>query len=358
MKKNRSKHFYTLVELLMAMAIFAIISVIMMRFFSSAQQIWSKASQKNVLYADARVALDIMTAELQNAMYDNNVLIATEPNITPGIYPFWFEYKDFAEAGNPEPIFGAPAYVYDAANPVQQATYNKNYVTQLNFISATALKPHINASNICEIKYLYLPVRLDNKTDDNPTGVWNILPGPYSIKGGVLVRVCTGNLTSGGVNNFDATTTACLYNFLLLPHDPAAATRVRDIFTRSSSENYTQIIDGVVDMKITCYTLAWNGATYELKAYNPMKHDGTISVLDPLFLTTNGEIGTIVSGTPFPVAVKIDLYMLAERDMHEWLTALNSSLPAADRAAAANKIKNERMRCFSKTIYLSGSKQL
>ncbi len=356
MKKYRHKYFYTLVELLVAMAIFAIISVIMMRFFNSAQQIWSKASQKNVLYADARVALDIMTAELQNALYDNNVLIATEPNITPGIYPFWFEYKDFTEAGNPEPIFDAPPYVYIAGDLVQQATYNKAYVTQLNFISATALKPHINASNICEIKYLYLPVRLDNKTDIYPTGVWNIKPGPCPFKGGVLVRACTGDLTSAGVPNFNATTTACLYNFLLLPHDPAGAPRVRDIFTRSSSENYKQIIDGIVDMKITCYTLVWNGTGYDLKPYNPMKHDGAIAVLDLSILKTNAEIGTIISGTPFPVAVKIDLYMLAERDMHEWLTALNSSLPAADRAAAANKIKNERMRCFSKTIYLNSSR--
>ena len=363
MKKYRYKYFYTLVELLVAMAIFAIISVVMMRFFNSTQQIWTKASQKNVLYADARVALDIMTAELQSALYDNKLgVVAANQSNTPGIYPFWFEFKDLGDA-----TFLNNPYTYVATDLVQQATYNKAYVTQLNFISATTFKPHTNASNICEIKYIYFPVR--SSTDpDYPTGVWNILPGvPYTtVKGGVLVRACTGNLKSDGTLNFDSGNINCYYNFLLLPHDPAVApNRVRDIFYKTSSEKYSQLIDGFVDMKITCYTLVWDNAlvppSYVLRSYNPMKSTGAIATnatdnsLTDEDLTAN--IGTIISGTPFPVAVKIDLYMLSERDMREWLIALNDAkyLPA-DRARAANKIKNERMRCFSKTIYLSGSR--
>lgn len=370
MKKYRSKYFYTLVELLMAMAIFAIISVIMMRFFNSAQQIWSKASQKNVLYSDARVALDIMTAELQSALYDNKVGDIADSNKTPGIYPFWFEYKTLDDASSTEPLFGSPQYNY-TGSAVQQATYNKSYVTQLNFISATPYKTHTNASNICEVKYIYLPVRLDNADKDNPTGIWNVLdnastPAAYPIKGGVLARACTGNLKSDGTSNFDASNTDCLYNFLLLPHDPAVvANRVKDIFRKRSSEKYLPVIDGIVDMKITCYTLQLASGYFELKSYNPMYNNGrcvvnggsinlgasppTDSTLDNEDITT--DLGTIVSGNPFPVAVKIDLYVLAERDMREWLEALNNARPKQ-----ANKIKNERMRCFSKIIYLGGGK--
>ncbi len=134
MKKYRYKYFYTLVELLMAMAIFAIISVIMMRFFSSAQQIWSKASQKNVLYADARVALDIMTADLQSALYDNNV--------NTGIYPFWNEYKSLQDADMGASYNCANTY----AGGIKEADrYDKNYVPQLNFIAATKYLPNSNA---------------------------------------------------------------------------------------------------------------------------------------------------------------------------------------------------------------------
>lgn len=363
MKKYRSKQFYTLIELLMAMAIFAIISVIMMRFFNSAQQIWSKASQKNVLYSDARVALDIMSAEIQSALYDNKLGIIADPNKIPGIYPFWFEYKDIDDTAT---SFAAPSYTYNAADKIQQALYNKKYVTQLNFISDTPFKTHTNASNICEVKYLYLPVRSSNNPD-YPTGVWSVrddtLGGTYPIKGGALLRGCTANLKSSGATNFDSANINCFYNFLLLPHDSSLINRVKDIFKRESSEKFVPVIDGIVDMKITCYTLQFDSINniYSMKSYNPMKDDGTIAVA-PADLSANedlfnaADIGTMVSGTPFPVAVKIDIYMLAERDLREWLTALNSNLTDDAKVAAANKIKIERMRCFSKTIYLSGGK--
>lgn len=378
MKNYRNKYFYTLVELLMAMAIFAIISVIMMRFFSSAQQIWSKASQKNVMYADARVALDIMTAELQGALYDNKIGVVADPDQVPGIYPFWFEYKSLGDNSFFNPGYSYPYPWLSLATlaektAFQQAVYNKAYVTQLNFISATPFKPNVNASDICKIKYIYLPVRLDNATNYNPTGMWYINsaypatalnPNPYPVKGGTLIRSCTGNLTSAGVNNYPT-----LYNFLSLPYDPAIApTRVFDIFNNTNSENYSQIIDGIIDVKITCYVLAWDSGTssYILKSYNPMDKNGNVTyAADSTF--TNEEItsniGTIVSGSPFPVAIKIDLYMLAEHDLREWLDALRNKAGEVDlnkyldgNIGRANLIKNERMRCFSKTIYMSGSR--
>jgi hypothetical protein len=211
---------------------------------------------------------------------------------------------------------------------------------------------------------------MDNDTADNPTGVWNVrdntTTGSYVIKGGTLLRACTANLKSdGSTSNFLATNLDCFYNFLLLPHDPTDAScvgRVNDIFKRESSEQFTPVIDGIVDMKITCYTLKQVSGVNELQSYNPMKNDGTIakvSTSDMVVdedLTTAADIGSIVSGTPFPVAVKIDLYVLAERDLREWLNALNSSLSDNQKVTAANKIKRERMRCFSKIIYLSNGR--
>ena len=91
------------------------------------------------------------------------------------------------------------------------------------------------------------------------------------------------------------------------------------------------------------------------KTYNPMKYTGAIATAAD-GLRVNGtlpvtEIGTLIAGTPFPVAIKIDLYMLGERDLREWLTALNNK-----SSSTANLIKTERMRCFSKTIYLSSGR--
>ena len=346
MKKYRSKYFYTLVELLMAMAIFAIISVIMMRFFNSAQQIWSKASQKNVLYSDARVAMDIIATELQGALYDNK--------INTGIYPFWYEYKKLETDITP---------AYDYTNTNETGRYNKNYVPQLNFIAATTYLPNDNVkSNVCEIKYIFLPVRYNIDFVNKPTGEWTI--GTTTLKGGILARACTGdhnsNTNPAPNSNFDSTDSLCLYNFLLLPNG-SDAQRVKKIFNVASSEPYQAVIDGIIDMEITCYTLQFDSGTgfYLLKSYNPMKNDGSIAIAGPGGLRSDGltsNIGSLACGTPFPVAVKIDLYMLAERDMREWLNVLNSNLPDNQKVTAANKIKSERMRCFSKTIYLSGGK--
>jgi prepilin-type N-terminal cleavage/methylation domain-containing protein len=346
MKKDRYKYFYTLVELLMAMAIFAIISVIMMRFFNSAQQIWSKASQKNVLYSDARVALDMMAAELQSALYDNN--------INTGIYPFWYEYKNLQDAAD----FTGSVYNYTNTytNPngvviKEVDRYGKNYVPQLNFIAATTYSPNSYVkSNVCEIKYIFLPVRYDADLVNNPTGKWTITGTPDPMDGGILARACTGDHNSGGSTNFTATNTDCFYNFLLLPNVSTNTDRVDKIFKVASSESYQPVINGVIDMEITCYTLSGG----LLKSYNPMKNGGSIATTAD-GLRSNGDltvnIGNLISGSPFPVAVKIDLYMLAERDLREWLAALNNN-----NLSQANLIKSERMRCFSKTIYLSSGK--
>jgi prepilin-type N-terminal cleavage/methylation domain-containing protein len=339
MKKYRHKYFYTLVELLMAMAIFAIISVIMMRFFNSAQQIWSKASQKNVLYSDARVALDMMAAELQGALYDNNT--------TTGIYPFWNEYKSLQDAE----FTGIGYNCTTTFGGLKEADrYGKNFVPQLNFIAATTYLPNSNVkSNVCEIKYIFLPVRYDTDPVNYPTGKWIITGTADPLSGGILARACIGDRDT--LNATNISNTNGLYNFLLLPNLPANTDRVDRIFNVASSGPYQKVIDGIIDMEITCYTL--NGGL--LKSYNPMKNGGVIATVAADGLRVDGDlvanIGGLRTGSPFPVAIKIDLYMLAERDMHEWLTALNNN-----NLSHANIIKSERMRCFSKTIYLSSGK--
>lgn len=66
-KKNGKR--FTLVELLVAMAVFSILLVLMMQFFSGSQKMWVGMEQKNNLYADARVAMDLMSTLLQSTYY-------------------------------------------------------------------------------------------------------------------------------------------------------------------------------------------------------------------------------------------------------------------------------------------------
>ncbi len=71
MKHNLKKTKFTLVELIVAMAVFSILLLLMLQFFSGAQRIWNGMEKRNEIYANARVAMDLMTAQLQNTFYTN-----------------------------------------------------------------------------------------------------------------------------------------------------------------------------------------------------------------------------------------------------------------------------------------------
>lgn len=71
MKKILRKTNFTLVELIVAMAVFSILLLLMLQFFSGAQRIWNGMEKRNEIYANARIAMDLMTAQLQNTFYTN-----------------------------------------------------------------------------------------------------------------------------------------------------------------------------------------------------------------------------------------------------------------------------------------------
>ena len=70
-KRKQRRTTFTLVELLVAMAVFSILLLLMLQFFTGAQQLWVSTQQKNDLYADARVAMDLMSTLLQNTYYSS-----------------------------------------------------------------------------------------------------------------------------------------------------------------------------------------------------------------------------------------------------------------------------------------------
>jgi len=65
---------YTLLEILVAMGIFVIICVVVMRFFSGAQQVMVNAANNSALHADARIFFDLIGRDLQSVVYNNKVL--------------------------------------------------------------------------------------------------------------------------------------------------------------------------------------------------------------------------------------------------------------------------------------------
>ncbi len=75
MKQNKTKKChvrksaFTLVELLVAMAVFSVLMLALMQFFGSAQKLWTYTARKVNMYEDARVAMDLMARDIQSAYY-------------------------------------------------------------------------------------------------------------------------------------------------------------------------------------------------------------------------------------------------------------------------------------------------
>lgn len=332
---------FTLIELLMAMAVFTIIALIMMRFFSSAQQIYSKVSQRNSTFSDARIALDMMTRELQCALYNNS------GNPT-GIYPFWLQKKPFTGPDH--------AKYYTAVSHWDTLGWN-----QLNFIAATDMQPAGAISNICEVRYTFVPVGETIATfDKDDLGTGGNAPNAVNIQGGWLVRSCTADK----IRNSDLGTYVdnAKWNFSFIPYKDSSGTvvntRITDIFNDGSSNVYQQVISGVYALNFTCFVVdpAPLSPTYlQLVPLQSMVDDGSLSTTtgffgdasSPLNATPRtGNINTLV-GTPFPVAIKIDLSVMQPSDWREWHDAINRN-----DISTADKIKGQRMRTFSRTVYL------
>lgn len=63
---------YSLIELLAAMTVFTLLMLALMGFLNSAQKIWTGSNSKNMMFEDARVALNLMARDLQEIIYNDS----------------------------------------------------------------------------------------------------------------------------------------------------------------------------------------------------------------------------------------------------------------------------------------------
>uniref|UniRef100_UPI003FD8A242 PulJ/GspJ family protein n=1 Tax=Alistipes putredinis TaxID=28117 RepID=UPI003FD8A242 len=87
-RKKFGKQRFTLIELLVSMAVFVIMLAMMLQFFVGAQRVWTGMEKRNDIYANGRVAMDIVTNLLQSQ-------VSTEKNL-----PFVITYGDYSDADN------------------------------------------------------------------------------------------------------------------------------------------------------------------------------------------------------------------------------------------------------------------
>ncbi|OQA85489.1 MAG: hypothetical protein BWY31_01890 [Lentisphaerae bacterium ADurb.Bin242] len=68
--KRNGKSFFTLLEVLISMGVFAILMLALMQFFVSAQAVVERTSERTAFYDDARIAMNLLANDLACTFYE------------------------------------------------------------------------------------------------------------------------------------------------------------------------------------------------------------------------------------------------------------------------------------------------
>ena len=105
---------FTMLELMTAMAVLMVFMLALMRFFNASQDMMSRASDKTEQYERARIAMDMLAADIENVYYSAGQSAVTF-------------YKDGTTLYFPVLASEAPSA---AASPIACKIYNYDSVTQ------------------------------------------------------------------------------------------------------------------------------------------------------------------------------------------------------------------------------------
>lgn len=70
-KRKYIFRFFTLLELLVSMGVFAVLMLALMQFFTSAQGIWTRSNSRTDMFDSARLAMNMMAVDLQCLYYED-----------------------------------------------------------------------------------------------------------------------------------------------------------------------------------------------------------------------------------------------------------------------------------------------
>jgi len=171
---------FTLVELVVAMAIFSLMMMVLINIFSSSQRVWSTTAARNEMFENARIALDIMSRDLQAAFYGN----------TP-------------QSGT----YGAPDWVN--AQRVKIATSN----SELTFLANTSLPQDNTTSTPNPPYYLKYRRNIDGWLQRAAFSIWN----KTSLNTGAYDKLQIWD----DVNGFDNGANTAPFTFYDITDDPS-----------------------------------------------------------------------------------------------------------------------------------------
>ncbi len=186
---------FTLIEILVSMGVFAILMFALISVFNSANKAWSSCRSRSDLYENARVAMDLISNDIQSMYY---------------------EYEKI------------PFYHVSELQPYGEA---------IHFASATSVLPQTAKSKLCEVVYSFY-----NDTADTSDGwlVRSVTADDSSKYNFNTVKFPPVHVDAGKLDS----------SLVWAESDPNCA------FTRDgdSREAFVHVIPCVVEAKFTCQT--------------------------------------------------------------------------------------------------------
>jgi type II secretory pathway component PulJ len=302
------KFFFTLIELVVAMGVFAVLMVALMQFFSSAQSLWVKSSQNIEIYQNARALMELMTRDIQCVIYNNNA-------DTSSIYPFWYEST-----------------------------------SKLNLISTTDMRSSYAKSPICVVKYAWANGATGNTVYTNGYSGTTV-DSNSADQINWIVRSCTCDMKF----NEDTAQSAPMYNFWNHPRknissgvfdrDRAVKTFQQD--SGQTTEDFSKVIPYVVKFKITCQG---SKTTFTDEEVLTPKSETDLAGLP-------AEDASYV--TPLPSIVTVEFGLLDKTSWDKWIAmgGNRSAVPAPGDADISTSSEAAFRRSkevdFSFSVYLN-----
>jgi type II secretory pathway pseudopilin PulG len=189
------KKLFTLLEMVVTLAVFLILIAIVLTFYDSVFKATASSRNNTGVFSNARVALDVITRDIQCIYYKN------------GIIPFWYVDKQYTIDNSWEDQYQNDLMAFISATPLPQNSLGEEM-----------------SSNLCEVKY-----QLYNDIDPSE---------PFA---GWIRRSVTGDYETDSWN--------FQYNFNV------GETNENNAFTANddSSAPYENLISNVTDLRFECY---------------------------------------------------------------------------------------------------------
>lgn len=394
-KYRKSRFNYTLLEILSAMAVFMIICLVVVRFFSGAQKLTTSTNSYNEMYADVRAFFDIFGNDLQTMIYDNSV----SPK---GNQPFVLSYYDINASGPFKKFYGNIQKFY-ADNMVPPLLMNDmalgkvDYVPLLCLIANPSNIQSDSSSTTAEVRYTFIPVgatstkpaEFDYSELGSATPSRPVSPAEFKHGGKILRSLTYDDSNKPATPNYNSNRYPLDYDiFPIVDGDGVSPTeagssvlqRIKWVFEDKSSCKYDEVIGHVYRMNITCYKLETDSTgKYTYKKYRffdmvgneklAFSGDSTSNYIiwppdgsipqnpkitypsPPAAVNTPVELAQL--GHPLPDMVRVDLYMLSPQDWNLLINYYDWTKEEFTDKIAAQRLLKQKLRHFSRVFHIN-----